>query len=224
MTLALLAALAVSGAHSCCVAHPLDTLRARLMTSRSDDATLLPCIRRLVVTNGVRGVYRGFGVYFFMQAPAIATYLTTYERAKAPIVDSLGLSSPHSVVHLSSDMTAATLGTVLWVPVEAVKQRAEVCGSSPLKVSGEVLRHEVPRAFLKCYAVTVAVLGLAQILSTVLYCAGAAVITALIAIYFAIESYICVTKACGSRLDTKLDKPNTNSKYSASSHAQNPLS
>lgn len=82
-----------------------------------------------------------------------------FERTKAPIADGLGLSSRHPVVHLSTGMAAETVSAVFWVPMEVVKQRAQVRGDSSLKVAGDLLRQEGPRAFLKGYAVTFGVFG-----------------------------------------------------------------
>lgn len=158
MTLALLAASAASGALSRCVVHPLDTLRARLMVSHTN-TSLLATARRLVASDGVRGLYRGFGVSVVMQAPAIATFLTTYERAKAPLASALGVTHRHPAVHLAAGMAAETVSAVFWVPMEVVKQRAQVRGAPSVTVARDLLRREGGRAFFKGYALTVGVFG-----------------------------------------------------------------
>lgn len=158
MTLALLAASAASGALSRCVVHPLDTLRARLMASHSP-TTLFACARRVLASDGVRGLYRGFGVSVVMQAPAISTFLTTYERAKAPLADFLHVTPRHPGVHLAAGIAAETVSAVFWVPMEVVKQRAQVRGASSAVVARDLLRHEGARAFFKGYALTVGVFG-----------------------------------------------------------------
>jgi hypothetical protein len=163
MGLGLLLASAASGALSRCVVHPLDTLRAQVMVSAAPRG-LAAAARQAVATDGVRGLYRGFGVSVVMQAPAVATYLTSYERAKAALADAAGASPRHPAVHLTAGLVAETVSAVFWVPMEVVKQRAQVragsaAAASSVNVARDLLRHEGPRALFKGYALTVGVFG-----------------------------------------------------------------
>lgn len=165
MGLGLLLASAASGALSRCVVHPLDTLRARLMVSSAPvGGGMYGVARSIVATEGVRGLYRGFGISVVMQAPAVATYLTSYDRAKAGLADMSGMSAKHPAVHLGAGLVAETISAVFWVPMEVIKQRAQVrtCGgaaASSIRVARDLLRHEGPRALFKGYGLTVGVFG-----------------------------------------------------------------
>lgn len=161
----LLLASAAAGALSRCVVHPLDTLRARLMVSSAPaGGGMYAVARSIVATEGVRGLYRGFGVSVVMQAPAVATYLTSYDRSKAGLADMSGMSPKHPAVHLGAGLIAETISAVFWVPMEVIKQRAQVrtsggAAASSVGVARDLLRHEGPRALFKGYGLTVGVFG-----------------------------------------------------------------
>jgi Mitochondrial carrier protein len=125
---------------------------------------LLSAARGIIATDGVRGLYRGFGISVVMQAPAVATYLSSYDRAKVCMADASGISAKHPVVHLGAGLVAETVSAVFWVPMEVIKQRAQVregsvAASSSMNVARDLMRHEGPRALFKGYALTVGVFG-----------------------------------------------------------------
>jgi solute carrier family 25 (mitochondrial iron transporter), member 28/37 len=164
----ILLASAFAGALSRFVVHPLDTVRARLMVARGRAGGVrgvLEAARAVVSTDGVRGLYRGFGLSVVVQAPAVAVYLSTYERAKPAVVAAMPhLNERHPVVHLAAALAAEGLSGVLWVPMEVVKQRAQVrAGSAAAATSAAVVRdlltHEGPRALYRGYGLTLAVFG-----------------------------------------------------------------
>lgn len=174
MSVATLAASALAGAISRCVVHPLDTLRARLMVTTANQDTLMSTARSIVRTDGVRGFYRGFGISVVMQAPAVATYLSTYDWSKSLTSSAMGLSERHPFVHLTSGFIAETVSAVFWVPMEVIKQRAQVrsgtgSATSSFMVTRDLLRHEGPRALFKGYALTVGVFGPYSMLYFVAY-------------------------------------------------------
>lgn len=153
----LLMASAAAGCLSRCVVHPMDTLRSLLMV-RAGGGTLRKVATEVVARDGLRGLYRGFGVSVVMQAPAVATYLTTYERAKG------AMGGEGAAVHLASGLVAETVSAVFWVPMEVVKQRAmvrggEMAAASSLVVARDLLAYEGPRALFKGYGLTVGVFG-----------------------------------------------------------------
>lgn len=165
MGVSLLLASAASGALSRCVVHPLDTLRARLMVrSGSESLGLAASARAIIASDGIRGLYRGFGVSVVMQAPAVATYLTSYERAKTGLAERTGASQRHPGVHLGAGFIAETISAVFWVPMEVVKQRAQVrpggvASATSVTIVKDLLQHEGPRALFRGYALTVGVFG-----------------------------------------------------------------
>ena len=153
---------AAAGCFSRCFVHPMDTLRSRVMVSTSSTVTLRSAFRDLLLTDGLRGLYRGFGISIIMQAPAVATYLTTYDASKKHITIQTGLSVTSAPVHLASGLIAETVSAVFWVPMEVIKQRAQVRSigaASSISIARDLLSREGPRALFSGYALTVGVYG-----------------------------------------------------------------
>lgn len=153
----LLLASAAAGCVSRCVVHPLDTVRSRLMVS-AGHGTLLSTLREVVAADGMRGLYRGFGVSVLLQAPAVATYLSTYEVSRDYFAQYV-----HTPIltHLSAGLVAESVSAVFWTPMEVVKQRAQIraLSASSVSVLRDLLRHEGARALFSGYAITVGVFG-----------------------------------------------------------------
>lgn len=162
MGLSLLLASAVSGCLARTFVHPLDTIRARLMVSTSK-CSFNKVALDLMRSDGVRGLYRGFGISVCMQAPAVATFLTSYDWSKAAISTHTPLSSTSPATHLAAGLAAETVSAVFWVPMEVIKQRAQVRSgahaASSIVVARSLLRHEGARGLFKGYALTVGVFG-----------------------------------------------------------------
>lgn len=163
MGLSMILASALSGTISRTIVHPLDTLRSRLMVSKTSThltTTLIDLIR----ADGIRGLYRGFTVSIALQAPAIATYLSTYEHAK-PILCSKLSQSPHSAyVHLSAGMVAESVSAVFWVPMEVIKQRAQIRKDSHARGLARLILRDVLKTdgfigLFRGYGITLAVYG-----------------------------------------------------------------
>lgn len=99
-----------------------------------------------------------------MQAPAVATYLSTYDEAKERISQSTSLSPASPAVHLMSGLVAETVSAVFWVPMEVIKQRAQVragamSAASSTMIARDLLKNEGPRALFKGYGLTLGVFG-----------------------------------------------------------------
>lgn len=174
MGFSLLVASAVSGCFARLFVHPLDTIRSRLMVSTATNATFAVVARHLIQTDGFNGLYRGFGVSICMQAPATATFLSSYDWSKSQLstVSSLPSSSP--AIHLASGLVAETVSAVFWVPMEVIKQRAQVRSGTmgaawSSAIAKDLLKHEGPRAFFKGYALTVGVFGPYSMIYFVVY-------------------------------------------------------
>ncbi|CAN8072088.1 unnamed protein product [Agarophyton chilense] len=99
-----------------------------------------------------------------MQAPAVATYLSTYDYSKEHISVATGISNTAPVVHLASGLVAETVSAVFWVPMEVIKQRAQVrtgalAAAHTAVIAKDLIAHEGPRALFKGYGLTVGVFG-----------------------------------------------------------------
>lgn len=164
MGIASLLASAAAGCTARVFVHPMDTIRSRLMVSTSRTDTLLSTFRQILRTDGLHGLYRGFGISIVMQAPAVATYLSTYDWSKVAVAKHLGLSTSAPVNHLASGLVAEVVSGVFWVPMEVIKQRAQVrtgalASASAATIARDLLASEGPRAFFKGYGLTLAVFG-----------------------------------------------------------------
>ncbi|GAB0489981.1 hypothetical protein MMPV_001208 [Pyropia vietnamensis] len=137
---------------------------------------LLATARAIATADGIRGFYRGLSVSAAMQAPAVATYLSTYDSAKAALSTRVATRWPaaaggsaaevaaHPVTHLAAGLTAEAVSAVFWVPMEVLKQRAQVRRGSPADASvggilRDLLRTEGVRGLFRGYALTVGVFG-----------------------------------------------------------------
>jgi Mitochondrial carrier protein len=118
--------------------HPLDTVKARLQAPPQIGATTVyrGPIDALVSTarsEGVRGLYRGFGAVIVGGTPGTVLYLCSYDFAKRELssLRSSATATPGSndhdfVVHFLSGMIAETIACIVYVPVDVVKERMQV--------------------------------------------------------------------------------------------------
>mmetsp|Transcript_9258 Transcript_9258/g.18860 ORF Transcript_9258/g.18860 Transcript_9258/m.18860 type:complete len:278 (+) Transcript_9258:1220-2053(+) len=156
----LLLASACSGMFSRLFVHPADTIRAKIMTSSSQAATIRSVLVATWRSEGFHGFYRGFGVTMLMQGPAVATYLTTYEKAKGEIVRRTDLHTGSPMVHLLAGITAETLSCIFWVPMEVLKQRMQVGqGSSTVSIMSNIIKEQGPLGLYRGYWLTIGVFG-----------------------------------------------------------------
>lgn len=164
MGLSLLLASAFSGTLSRSLVHPLDTLRSRVMVSNVPGFTLQSAASEIIAKDGLRGFYRGFGIAVIMQAPAVATFLTTYDYSKRYMSKATNVSEASPFIHLASGLVAEVVSAVFWVPMEVIKQRAQVrpgalAASQTSIVARDLIAHEGVRALFKGYGLTVGVFG-----------------------------------------------------------------
>jgi hypothetical protein len=111
---------AVSGLVARVPCHGLDTLKARVQQGSSGG--VLGTLSTLLRVEGVRGLYRGFGVAMVGSLPGSCLYFTTYEVVKghlAPFLPAVG-------GHLCAGLAAEAVSCVLFVPVDVVKERMQV--------------------------------------------------------------------------------------------------
>jgi hypothetical protein len=183
--------------------HPIDTAKSRLQAqytaatsgSSSQSANIPPRYRgtldvltRTFQTEGIAGLYRGFGAILVGGTPGTVLYLCTYEAAKAKLgqwkhdkilVDQSSSSSSEEttktteagdfVVHFSSGLIAEAVACIIYVPVDVIKERLQVQHSSMGGGSGaytgsydalvKIAKHEGMCGVYKGYAATLASFG-----------------------------------------------------------------
>lgn len=111
---------AVSGLVARVPCHGLDTLKARVQQNSS--GTLFGTLTALLRAEGVKGLYRGFGVAMVGSLPGSCLYFTTYEVVKGHLAPFL----PPVAGHLCAGLAAEAVSCVLFVPVDVVKERMQV--------------------------------------------------------------------------------------------------
>lgn len=118
---------AFAGILSDFVVHPIDTLRARLQAQREakyKGAT--DVFVKTIKGEGVKALYKGFGIVALATTPAHALYFTAYEGFKRRLqTDKVG-HEKSSWVYFVSGFFADCVGLSIWLPMDLVKQRLQV--------------------------------------------------------------------------------------------------
>lgn len=98
----------------------------------------LDVLRRTSKTEGLRGLYRGFGAVIVGGTPGTVLYLCTYDICKARLSSLLSSSNNNNnnnndkngesnfVVHFLAGMFAETVACIVYVPVDVIKERMQV--------------------------------------------------------------------------------------------------
>jgi Mitochondrial carrier protein len=176
---------AVAGIVSRIFTHPIDTAKSRLQAQYTGTVTssqqvphyrgTVDVLRKTFYSEGIHGLYRGFGAILVGGTPGTVTYLCTYEVAK----NSLGkLKSSYSLeedstsgdflVHFGSGMIAETVACIIYVPVDVIKERLQVQHSSMTSNAAyqgsydalkKIARTEGLAGIYKGYAATLASFG-----------------------------------------------------------------
>jgi len=142
---------AAAGIVSRIFTHPLDTAKARLQANYnqldSSSTSKVPRYRgtvdvlvRTFRSEGLAGLYRGFGAILVGGTPGTVAYLCSYELFKNELTkihsslssntkvagDSKKEGGGEFMVHFASGMLAETVVCVVYVPVDVVKERMQV--------------------------------------------------------------------------------------------------
>jgi len=107
------------------VVHPVDTVRARLQTGKTDVGTFRT-FSQILTKEGWRALYRGFGIVVAFTTPAHALYFLGYEFGKKFLSPKTPIENKSSLVHFTSGVFAECLGSLIWTPMDVVKQRLQV--------------------------------------------------------------------------------------------------
>ncbi|MCO5571792.1 hypothetical protein L7F22_025540 [Adiantum nelumboides] len=114
--------------------HPVDTVKTRMQSGGSflstvQESTRLSEVLKVVLKHdGYRGLYRGLPAGMAGSFATGATYFGLIEMARAWINERHpGLSGPLS--HFCAGAVGDTLGSVIYVPCEIIKQRMQIQGS-----------------------------------------------------------------------------------------------
>lgn len=81
---------------------------------------------KTVRQEGVRALYKGFGIVALMTTPAHALYFMAYEGAKRRLQTDRPLTEKSWWVYFCSGFFADVVGLSIWLPMDLVKQRLQV--------------------------------------------------------------------------------------------------
>tara|TARA_B100000795_G_scaffold265280_1_gene246889 strand:- start:2143 stop:3126 length:984 start_codon:yes stop_codon:yes gene_type:complete len=168
-TLAPLLASSSSGVLARFPCHPLDTCKARLQvqgSSQNKYTSLFDTLTKTARAEGMKGLYRGFGITVIGSAPATCLYLTSYDAAKTSLSSNV-FAGNEFLAHFTAGMIAETFSCILWVPIDVTKERLQIQeqGKSSTNYRGSmdairtILRTEGLYGIYKGYGATVASFG-----------------------------------------------------------------
>lgn len=117
--------------------YPVSVIKTRLQVSSKDsvEKNAFSVIRGILRTDGIPGLYRGFGTVITGAVPARIIFLTALETTKAAtfkLVEPFKLSEPAqaAVANGLAGMTASLCSQAVFVPIDVVSQRLMVQGYS----------------------------------------------------------------------------------------------
>jgi hypothetical protein len=120
---------AAAGGLADLVMHPVDTLRTRIQVQRADSSAYkgtVDAFRRTVQGEGWRALYKGLGIVMCGTIPAHALYFSGYELCKGVLQPDRTPDDKSAWVHFVSGVGADVCGSMIWVPMDVVKQRLQV--------------------------------------------------------------------------------------------------
>eukprot|EP01132_Coremiostelium_polycephalum_P009983 gene9983-12237_t len=118
---------AASGLLADSIMHPIDTIRARLQVEKVGQVQYrgtFHALNSIIKKEGVSYLYKGFPIVATATIPAHALYFFGYEYSKSKLLQSpLG---DGVISHFTSGFIADALGSLVWVPMDIIKQRLQV--------------------------------------------------------------------------------------------------
>ncbi|KAM7278313.1 hypothetical protein ACFE04_005447 [Oxalis oulophora] len=158
----------VSNLVSCAYYTPLEVVCQRLMVQGLPGITRyhgpFDVIHKVMTTEGLRGLYRGFGLSIVTQSPASALWWGAYGAAQHTIWRSLGFGNDTEkkpsqgemvLVQATAGLVAGACSSVITTPLDTVKTRLQVMddyGSgrpSVIKTSKILLKEDGWRGFYR---------------------------------------------------------------------------
>ncbi|KAK9672089.1 hypothetical protein RND81_12G075600 [Saponaria officinalis] len=152
---------------SCVYYVPLDVVCQRLMVQGLPGTMAcngpFDIISKVIKAEGIRGMYRGFGLTALTQSPASALWWGTYATTQQMIWRSLGYvdcgNKPSNAeivtVQASAGMVAGAVSSVITMPIDTVKTRLQVMdnygGGNPsvTKTARALLKEDGFRGFYR---------------------------------------------------------------------------
>lgn len=96
-------------------------------TSRIYNGTF-DALYKIITREGPTTLFKGFSAVAMLTTPAHALYFWGYEFAKRSFQPSIPESEKSPWVHFASGIFADACGSLIWVPMEVIKQRLQMQG------------------------------------------------------------------------------------------------
>ncbi|PRP80668.1 mitochondrial substrate carrier family protein, partial [Planoprotostelium fungivorum] len=119
----------------------------------------------IIKHEGVSALYKGFPIVGVCTVPAHALYFGGYEWAKKNLQSTVGDEKKSSWVHLISGAWADICGSLVWVPMDVVKQRLQIQQNKEAKYRGSwhalktIIREEGPLGLYRGFLPAIATFG-----------------------------------------------------------------
>ncbi|KAF2068801.1 hypothetical protein CYY_009877 [Polysphondylium violaceum] len=122
---------ATSGLLADSIMHPIDTIRVRLQVEKVGQnkykGGTFSVFRSIVKNEGVSYLYKGLPIVAVATVPAHGLYFFGYEYFKGKIQQHYGDSAGQSsMTHFVAGNIANLMGSIVWVPMDIIKQRLQV--------------------------------------------------------------------------------------------------
>lgn len=149
--------------------YPVSVVKTRLQVASKDAAerNAFAVVRGLLRTDGIPGLYKGFGTVITGAVPARIIFLTALETTKVAafkMVEPLKLSEPTqaAIANGLGGMTASLFSQAVFVPIDVVSQKLMVQGysghtkySGGLDVVRKVLRADGIRGLYRGFGLSI---------------------------------------------------------------------
>lgn len=126
----------------------------------------MDAFRKTLKQEGVSAFYKGFGAVALMTMPAHALYFGGYEATKAVLQPKTENKS--AWVHFTAGFVADVCGSIIWAPMDVIKQRVQMANKGLGKQAGfensfrafkTIVRTDGPTGLYRGAAVAVATFG-----------------------------------------------------------------
>jgi len=150
-----------AGATSLCVVYPLDFARTRLAadvgSGKSREFTgLIDCLKKVAVSDGPQGLYKGFGISVIGIVAYRASYFGCFDTGKAMLFSDMKSANPMALFAFAQVVTV--LAGVISYPLDTIRRRlmmqsgrtgADIQYTGTIDCMKKIVSQEGPRAFFK---------------------------------------------------------------------------
>ena len=119
------------------IMHPIDTIKAKLQVislpgvnsqsirgeASNGKSLIMNIARETIRSEGIRGLYKGFGIHVGGGIPAGGIYYGSYEFFKKTTLQMPYLQKHPFLAYLMGGIFAETISCIIFVPVDVIKER-----------------------------------------------------------------------------------------------------